>query len=453
MLKTSTSTVEVVALSKIALPLIAAYLGEYAMLQTTKIVVGHLGYLELAAVGIANDVTFEILVVFMGLLSVLGVFVAQAEAKGNKTEAGNATRQALIYAGVMGVPLTIFVWNLDLLLVATGQPEPVIDLAIPYLHFLAASVLPVLWFNVLRSYVAALAQTRIIMIITLVAVAINYLLTVALVHGSSVTPALGLAGAGWAISIVSWLMLLALVVHVAKKKELRGYGLFHGRLRVDWRIWRDLTWLGVPVAGLVLLEAGMFVSVSIISGILGAKTLAAFQIIMGWVGLPFVVGLGLAEATMVRVAYATGVNELRGARRSGLVGMSLGVSILLVLVVVPIFFAEQIVDVFLDTSHEGSDEVASLAIRLLGIVAIFQVFDGLQVVASRALRAMRDAMVPLWLAAFGYWVCGIGGGCLLAFGLDWGAVGLWWGLAAGLIVTASLLAWRFVRLTNPIASV
>lgn len=444
----SSSAVEVAALSKIAFPLIAAYLGEYAMLQTTKVVVGHLGYRELAAVGISNDITFEFLVVFMGLLSIIGVFVAQAEAVGDKKAAGNATRQALIYATLLGLPLSVLVWNLDIVLAATGQSQAIIDLAIPYLKALSASVLPILWFNVLRTYVAALAQPRAMMVITLIAVVVNYFVTVALVHGSALTPAMGLAGAGTAISIVSWLMLVALVVHIANKEQLRGYGLFRDRVRIDLGVWRDITWLGVPVAGLVFLEAGMFMFVSILSGILGPKVLAASQILMGWVGLPFVIALGIAEATMIRVAYGTGTGQMAVARHSGIVGMVFGSSLISMLVVVPLLFPERIVDVFIDPSQPGSDDVARLAISLMGVVAIFQVFDGLQAIASRALRSMKDTMVPLLLAGLGYWGCGIGGGAVLAFGLDWQATGLWWGLAVGLIVTGSLLAWRFIRLTR-----
>jgi len=439
---------EVFAISTIALPLIAAYMGEYAMLLTTKLVVGGLGYRELAAVGIANVITFEVLMVFMGLLSVVGVFIAQAEVVADKTRAGHATRQGLLYAALLGIPLTLVVWHLGSVLRLLGQEASIVELAIPYVHAMAASVLPILWFNVLRSYVAALARPRAMMVITLIGVAINYGLTIILVRGTAVTPAFGVAGAGWSLSIVSWLMLAALIAHIASRNELRGYGLFRGQLKIDWRIWRELTVLGVPVAGLVVIEGGMFMFVSILSGLMGAKTLAAYEILMAWVGFPFVIGLGIAEATMVRVAYGTGLNDLSVARRSGITGMMLGSAILLLMVVFPVMFPEQIVNLFIDPGDPDSADVGKMAIGLLMIVAIFQVFDGLQVIASRALRACKDTMIPLVLAGIGYWVFGVGGGSVLAFVFDWGAAGLWWGMAAGLIITGSLLAWRFVRLTD-----
>ena len=106
-----------------------------------------------------------------------------------------------------------------------------------------------------------------------------------------------------------------------------------------------------------------------------------------------------------------------------------------------------LVRLYLAPEDPGFAAVAALTVQLLFIAALFQVFDGLQVIASLALRGLKDTLVPLWLAGFGYWVLGIGGGCLLAFPLDLGALGLWWGMALGLIVTGSLLAWRFARLT------
>ncbi|MDH3474261.1 MAG: MATE family efflux transporter [Rhodospirillales bacterium] len=443
---------ESVILLRIALPLIAAYLAEFAMFVTTKIVVGRLGYHELAAVGLAGDLTFEVLVILMGLLSIVGVLVAQAEGAGRKRDAGHAARQGFIVATVLGLAATLLVWNLTAVMVWTGQDPKVVALAGPYLKALSGLVLPVLWFAVLRSFVSALARTGAVMVITVTAVGLNYLLTVGLVGGAFGLPALGVAGAGWATTIVSWVMLAALALYAYRTPGLRGYGLFRGRLRVDPPVCAEIARLGVPVAGLVVLEAGLFMTVSILSGVLGAETLAAYEILMGWVGIPFVIALGLAEATMVRVAHGLGRDSPASSRLAGLLGMAMGVVVLGALVVVPLGLPDVIARVFLEPGDPGFERVSALAARLLVIVAVFQVFDGLQAIASRALRGMKDTVAPLWLAGFGYWVLGIGGGCLLTFPLGLGAEGLWWGLALGLTVTGNLLAWRFLRLSaRPLA--
>ena len=440
--------VEVQYFLKIAFPLAAAYLAEYAMFITTKMVVGKLGYEQLAAVGIAGHLSLEILVILMGLLSIIGVLAAQAEGAGNKFAVGQSVRQGLIVATLLGLPTMVFVWNLDLVLIVTSQNPVVIEFAIPYLQGISGMVLPTLWFAVFRNYIAALAQPLAIMVITVAAVFLNYLLTIWLVHGGFGLPELGLLGAGLATTIVTWLMFFSLMIYVYRKPGLRGYGVFHGAWRLHWPTCAEIFRLGIPVAGLTFLEAGLFVAVSILSGVISAKTLAAYEVVMSWVGIPFVIALGLAEATMVRVAHAAGRNHILAVRRAGHIGMTLGVGLLTILIVIPLGFTDQIIRIFITPDDPGFAEVSKLAAQFLVIGAIFQVFDGLQVISARALRGIKDNVAPLWIAGFGYWVLGIGGGSLLAFYYGYGGAGLWWGLALGLMVTASLLCWRFSQFST-----
>lgn len=433
----------------IAIPLAAAYFAEFAMFIVTKMVVGKLGYHSLAAVGIAGDLSFEILVILMALLSIVGVLGAQALGGGRSDDMGDATRQGFYVATALGLPAMLLIWNLDLALALVGQDPRVVELAQDYLKGLSPAVLPVLWFSVLRNYVAVLSQTLSILVITLIAVGLQYLLTLWLVYGGLGLAPLGLFGAGLATTLVSWFMFFALALHVYRKPLFRGYGLFSGRWRIIWSLCRELLVLGTPVAGLAFLEAGLFVATAVLSGVIGAKTLAAYEITASWVGVPFVIAFGFAEATMIRVAHAIGSGSIANARRAGLLGMGLVVAITSSLVIVPLTLADEIILVFIDAEDPGFAEVSRLATQFLYIAALFMIFDGLQATATRALRGMKDNLVPLWIAGFGYWVLGIGGGALLAFYFELGGAGLWWGLAAGLAVAACLLTLRFHRFTLP----
>lgn len=418
------------------------------MFVTTKIIVGKLGYHQLAAVGIAGDLSFEILVILMGFLSVVGVLAAQADGAGDKARLGLAVRQGFIVSTLLGIPAMILIWNLDILLKATGQDPLVISLATPYLQGLCSMVLPVLWFAVFRNFISALSKPTAIMVITIAAVFLNYLVTVWLVYGGFGLPAMGLFGAGLATAIVTWLMFISIAIYVFSHTELRGYGLFHGRWHFDRTITNEIIRLGIPVAGLAVMEAGMFIAVAILSGVIGAKTLAAYEIVMSWVGIPFVLAFGLAEATMIRVAQAVGRDQILAARRVGNLGMLLGVGLLTILVAIPLTFSDQIIRLFISPGDVGFEAVSMLAAQFLMIAAIFQVFDGLQAIAARALRAFKDMIAPLWIAGFGYWVLGIGGGSLLAFYFEFQGAGLWWGLALGLMTTSTLLWVRFNKITR-----
>jgi len=433
----------------IALPLSAAYLAEFAMFITTKMVVGKLGYESLAAVGIAGDLSFEVLVILMAMLSIVGVLGAQAHGGGRDDEFGRAIRQGFVVSLGIGVPAMLLVWNLDLLMAATGQDAVVVELAQDFLIGLSPAVLPVLWFAVLRNFVAVMSRTLPVLVVTSAAVVLNYLLTLWFVHGGYGLPAMGLFGAGLAITLVSWFMFAALALHIWRQPMYRGYGLFGGKWRIHWATCREIVVLGLPVAGLAFLEAGLFVATAVLSGIIGAKTLAAYEIVIAWAGIPFVIAFGLAEATMIRVAHAVGREDTAGRRRAGFMGIGLVLAILSGLLFVPLMFDDTIIRIFITEEDPGFTEVSALASRFLVISAIFLLFDGLQAAAARALRGMKDNLVPLWIAGFGYWVLGIGGGALLAFYFELGGVGLWWGLAAGLAVAACLLTLRFHLLTLP----
>ena len=439
---------EGIALGRIALPLVAAYLAEFLMFVTTKMVVGDLGYHSLAAVGISGNLSFELIAILMGLLSIVGVLCAQAEGAGENQNAGLAVRQGFIISLLIGIPATLCVYHLDLILSWTGQDQKVIELSGPFLQGLALFVIPVMLFSVLRNFVAALSKANVVMFISIAAVGLNYVLTVWLVYGGLGIPGLGLFGAGLAITIVSWLMLLCLLAYVYFTASLRGYGVFASRWKFDPVLCREILVLGIPVAGLVFLEAGMFSAASILSGLFGAKTLAAYEVVMSWAGIPFVMAMGVAEATMVRVSFGVGRGSMVRARYSGFYGMSVGCIFLIVLMVVPLGIPQVIISLFISGGTPDADEVIALSTQLLFIAAIFQVFDGLQGIAARALRGLKDSFAPLWIAGFGYWVLGIGGGALLAFYFDLKGPGLWWGLALGLMTTSLLLALRFHRITS-----
>ncbi|MAI44642.1 MAG: MATE family efflux transporter [Hyphomicrobiaceae bacterium TMED74] len=435
-------------LMHIAGPLIAAYLAEYAMVLTTKALVGQLGFRELAAVGLAGDLASQIQIVLLGTLSVVGVLVSQANGSGDQHGAGQAARHGIFAALLLALPATVLVWNLDWVLAGAGFEADLIDRMAPYLQPVSLSLLPMLCFFVLRMFVAALAKTAAILWITITAVVLNYLFCQGFIHGAYGFPQLGIAGAGWAKTAVAVFMSTALLIYIYVTPHLRGYGFFKGRFRLNVQLCREIVLLGLPVAGIVILEAGLFTAVSMFSGLLGPVALATYQVIIAWVAIAFKAAQGLAEAGMVRVAFSAGRSNLAQAQRSGLLTMLIGISGLVCLAIVPLSFPEALVRLFLKPEDPGFQPVLELASKVLVLAAFFQIFDGVQVMASFALRGLKDTLFPLWLAAFGYWVMGVGGGWWLAFEQGLGAEGLWWGMAMGLTVAGSLLAMRFMFLTH-----
>jgi len=438
---------ETKALLVIAMPLIFAYLADVLMIVTAKMVVGRLGAMELAAAGISTDLSYQMCIVLMGFFSVVGVLVSEALGALKRERAVPDLIRGLVLAGCLGLAATVVVLNLGAVLRFAGQDPEVIRMAEPYYRAFAFAMLPIIWFGVLRSFVAALMKTGFVLAITVITVVLNYVLMQGLVHGSFGLPRLGIEGAGIAWAVSMWFKFLCLAVYtlwLVRKQRLPlhpgsigGIGAFGPLVR-----------LGLPVAGIVALESGLFAATALLSGIMGAVELASYQIVMGWIGIPFVISLGISEAAMVRVAYFTGARNQAAARQAGNLGMLIGVAVPLVLVLIPVLMPELLTRIFLDPADPQYAPIAALTAVLLVIAAVFQVFDGLQVIASHALRGLKDAAVPLVMAGIGYWLVGLGSGYMLGFKLGWGAPGLWWGLATGLAFTAILLAWRFELLAK-----
>lgn len=444
---TSSHWAEARAQLAIALPLVLAYLADVLMVVTAKMVVGRLGAMELAAAGISTDLSYQMCIILMGFFSVVGVLVAGALGAGRRQDCVPELIRGLLLAGGLGAIVTAVVFNLDAILRLAGQDAEVIGMARPYYFNFAFAMLPIIWFGVLRSFAAALMKTRFIMMITILTVLLNYVLMQGLVHGAFGLPKLGIAGAGLAWAISMWFKCLSLAAYVF---------ILIRRERLPASHWTEdagrhlgaLIHLGAPVAGIVALESGLFAATALLSGIMGAKELAAYQMVMGWIAIPFVISLGISEAVMVRVAYWAGAGDPHAARRSGNLGMVIGVAIPFVLVLIPVFAPGLVTRIFLDPADPAYGDIAALVAVLLVIAAVFQVFDGLQAIASHALRGLRDAVMPLVIAGTGYWIVGLGSAWFLAFRMNYGAPGLWAGLAIGLAFTASLLAWRFERLAK-----
>ena len=438
---------EVKALIVIALPLIFASRADVLMIITAKMVVGRLGATELAAAGISTDLSYQMCIILMGFFSVVGVLVSEARGALNRERIVPELVRSMILAGLLGLIVTVVVLNLGSVMRALGQQSQVIELAGPYYTGFAFAMLPIVWFGVLRSFAAAMMKTGFVLAVTVVTVILNYILMQGLVHGSFGFAKMGIAGAGFAWAVSMWFKFLCLAVYTYIIVRRNRLPLHQGTIGGP-RAYGPLVRLGLPVAGIVAMESGLFAATSLLSGVMGTVELASYQIVMGWIAIPFVISLGISEAAMVRVAYFVGARDPAAARQAGNLGMVVGVGVPLLLVVVPLLAPGLISRVFLDPSDPNYAEIGSLVAGLLLIAAVFQVFDGLQAIASHALRGLKDAVVPLVIAGVGYWLIGLGSGYVFGFHFGWGALGLWGGVAIGLAFTGTLLAWRFELLAK-----
>jgi MATE family multidrug resistance protein len=297
------------------------------------------------------------------------------------------------------------------------------------------SLLPLLLYAASRRYLQATGHERAVMFALVSANFVNAFVNWTLIFGKLGLPALGVEGAAWATFLSRVFMstfLLAAVVYYDRRGPRM---LFPLPLAVEWPRVRRLLDLGIPAALQITLEVALFSAATAIAARLDAASLAAHQIAITVASTTFMVPYGVASSTAVRVGQAVGRRDPEGVVRSGWMGIALGVGFMATAALALRIFPEPILSFF--TTDRS---VLAVGVSLLSVAALFQLFDGLQVVTIGALRGLGDTRTPMIAALLGYWVLALPAGWALAFPWGFGVRGLWFGMLLGLFaVGVSLL--------------
>lgn len=427
-------------------PVVAAQLAQISMSFVDTVMVGRLGSEELAGVALGSSIFFFVLIFCMGVVMAVGPMVSQAYGAGEDEPIGRTVRQGLWLGLLLTIPSHLLLYNMAPVLDWLGQEAGTVARASAYLRSIAWGILPFLWFIALRNFVEGLGRPLPITVISLAGVVLNVGSNYVLMYGKLGFPALGIVGTGYASSIVFWFLFGALTWYVQRKPQFRRYEVFSRLGRPDVEYFRALFQIGWPIGISLGIESGLFTTTAIMMGLLGSEALAAHQIALQCAAFTFMVPLGIGIATSVRVGHAAGRADPAGVWRAGFVGVALAALFMACAAFVFWIFPEPIIALYLELDDPANREVVTLAITLLGIAAVFQLFDGVQAAAGGALRGLKDTRVPMVISFVGYWMVGLGTGYALGFVRGSGAPGLWWGLVLGLATAAVLLSWRFHRL-------
>lgn len=440
----------------LAAPLAAANLAQMAMGLTDTIMVGRLGTVPLAAAGLGAMFYFSGGVMLQGIISAVAPLAAHAIGAGDQAAARRFAGAGLGVAALLALPFIAVLAGLDRLLAFLGYDPALAGEIGRFLRAIAWGAPAFLVFAALRSLFAACSRTRPVMAVLVICIACNGVLNWALIYGHLGAPALGMAGSGYASAINQWLIVAGLALCTRLLPGLSFSRLLADACLPSWAATASVLRLGLPIGGIMGVELGVFLAAGIMMGLLGPAALGAHQIVLNCASITFMVPLGLGQATTVRVAYELGTGRPLAAHRAGLTALTIGIGFMGLTAIVLWAVPQAIIAVYIDIAEPANRETVRIAARLLAIAAVFQVFDGMQTIAAGVLRGYKDTFVPLLLAGLGYWGIGFLAGCVLAFPLGYGAVGLWWGLALGLAVVAVLLIARLhllapERLANPLA--
>lgn len=424
----------------LAAPLVVAEIGWVSMGTVDTLMVGRLGAESIAATGLATMIFFTVAVFAMGLLLGLDPLVAQAFGAGRLDECHRWLVAGVWTAAGASLPAVGIVYALRAALVVWGLPPGVLALTELYLGVLVWSLPPFLFYVAFRRYLQAMNIVRPVTVTLLAANVVNAAVNWILIFGRFGAPALGLRGSAIATVVARTFMAVVLLVVIGVNQARMTTKLRDTPLGVDLARIRTLVRIGLPAAGQVLFEVGVFAMATALAGRVSADALAANQIALNMASLTFMVPYGVGSAGAVRVGQAIGRLDLPGARAAGWTAIALGVSFMALASSVFLTVPAALVRAY---THDES--VIALGVALLFVAAIFQLFDGLQGVTTGVLRGAGDTRTPMFWNLGGHWLVGLPLGYYLCFRLGHGIVGLWWGLSTGLMICGVALLVTWIR--------
>jgi MATE family, multidrug efflux pump len=432
---------EVRPMVRLAVPLVLAELGWMSMAIVDTMMVGRQSHSAEAIAAVSLGSVLYVAIAFFGTGLMLGLdtLVSHSYGAGDVEDCHRSLVNG-VYLSVVIAPALMGIVRLfePLLRSLDFQPE-ILNQTIPYLRALNWGTLPLLLYFVFRRYLQGMNLVKPVMFTLVSANMVNLVGNWALIYGHLGLRAMGTVGSGWSTCIARTYMMSLLLAYSLYYDHRFKTGLRRARRRPHLaRVWR-LVYLGLPAAMQYVIEIGVFAVATAMIGKLGAVALASHQVALNTVSLTYMVPLGISSAAAVRVGQALGRKDPHGASRAGWTAMGLGTGFMgcmgILLLTLPQYIAR---------IYSPDPVVIRSASALLFVGAFFQLFDGMQTVATGALRGAGDTRTPMICHLFSYWVIGLPLGAYLCFRMRWGAAGLWTGLCVALILIgiALLFFWR-----------
>ncbi len=438
---------ELGATLRLAAPLAAANLLQMLVYAIDVIFVARLGEEPLAAASLATTLFGLMMWCFSGLTGACAPLIAAelGRCRHAVREVRRTVRMALWLAVLCGLAgMAVCLWG-ERLLLLSGQDREVSRIAGEFLAILLWAMIPNVMATVLRNFVSALGRPIFATAITGLAIVVNALGNYVFVFGHFGAPALGLDGSAISSVITAFAMLGAYVLAIRSDRRLRRYHLFGRWWRTEWQRFRDVVRIGTPIALIILAEGGLFSSAAFLMGRIGQAELAGHTVALQVAALAFQIPFGIGQAATIRVGYHFGAGERAAIGGAGKAALILAMSYMIVPAAIMILSPLSVLQMYVDPADPANAAMVSHAIGFLAIAAAFQLFDGLQAVLAGALRGLQDTRVPMQLALIGYWLGGFATSVVLGFFTPLAGVGVWLGLAVGLVIVSLLLGWRWLR--------
>lgn len=424
----------------LAWPVVLGQLGHVMVGLADSIMIGRLGTIPLAAGAFANSVFVIPMVFGIGMAFGLTTPVANADGEGKPLKVRSYLKHSIYLNTAIAIFLFLLLLVFSNFMHLLGQEPEVVGLAQPYFLIISSSIIPLLTFLTFKQFAEGLSDTRMAMAISIGANLVNVGLNYLLIYGNFGFPEMGLNGAGYATLISRILMVGAMVWYIFSKSRFKAY-----THKIEWKIlkrnqFKKLLDIGVPSGLQYIFEVSAFATAAIFMGWISAESLAAHQIAISLAAVSYMAATGLGAAANVRVSNQLGANNIPAMRLAARTNFIM--TLYFMAFAGMVFFVGRH---WLPSFYSDDPAVLKLASNLLVVAVFFQLFDGIQVTALGALRGISETKIPTYITLFSYWVVGLPSCYLLGIVLEWGGMGIWYGLALGLICSSILLYTRFEK--------
>ena len=429
----------------LAAPLAAANLLQMLVYATDVIFVARLGEQALSAATLATSLFGLMMWCFSGLTGACSPLIAAELGRRAHAvrEVRRSVRMALWLTAVCSAVGMAISANGEALLLATGQDPVVAERAGSFLLVLLWAMPAALVSNVLRSFVSALGRPVFATMVTLLAIFINALGNYMLVFGHLGAPAMGLEGSALASVVTSIIAVAIYALAIGRDRRLRRYHVFGRWWRTEWSRMADLLRIGLPIGLIILAEGGLFSSAAFLMGLIGEAPLAGHAVALQVAALAFQIPFGIGQAVTIRVGYHFGAGDNAAIARAGKAALVMAVGYMALPAALMILAPRLVLWIYVDPAAPQNAAMVGFAVQFLAVGAAFQLFDGMQAVLAGALRGLQDTRMPMVLALAGYWLIGFTASAVLGFATPLAGLGVWLGLAIGLVVVSLLLLQRW----------
>jgi multidrug resistance protein, MATE family len=441
---------------KLAYPIILGMLGHTLIGIVDNIMVGKLGSAELAAVSLGNSFIFIAMSVGIGFSTAITPIIAEAHAEKNDKKIRSTFHHGLLLCTIIGVVLFILIVLAKPLMLLMKQPTEVVNLAYPYIDWVAFSLIPVIIYQGYKQFADGLSKTKYSMYAIFMANVVHIFFNYVLIYGVWSFPKLGILGAGLG-TVISRIMMVVFMHYLMKyDAEMKTYFKNFSFKEIRKSVLNKIINLGFPSAMQMLFEVALFTAAIWLCGSIGKTSQAANQIALTLATMTFMFAMGLNVTAMIRVSNQKGLNDYKNLVTVARSIFLLAIILETVFAIFFVVFHNYLPHFFLNMENANqaldNQEVIAIASKLLLVAAIFQISDGIQVVVLGALRGLQDVKVPMYITFVAYWIVGFPISYYLAMHTNLKAVGVWIGLLAGLSVAAILLYIRFDKLTKKLIS-